>query len=142
MNTVKRFTPTGHARRVSYWLSSSAMVTPTCAELTAKNGALLGTNMSDVPELDRLIEEADTVRQNLYWESRDMFFRRTMGYATLTALMTLPLGVLFGVSGIWLSTVFFCLTIVPFFVISMAELLLSCFMDPPRRDPTKRYKRM
>lgn len=95
--------------------------------------------MSDVPELDRLLDEHENVKRNMYWESRDMFFRRTMGYMTLSVLLMLPLGLLFGVSGVVLATVLFCLTVVPFLLISLAELMLSCFMDPPRRDRTKRY---
>lgn len=98
--------------------------------------------MSDVPELDRLLDEHENVKRNMYWESRDRFFRRTMGYATIAALLTIPCGLLLGASGVWISTVFFCLSIVPFLLISLAELLLACFMDPPRRDLTKRYKRL
>ena len=98
--------------------------------------------MSDVPELDRLLDEHENVKSNMYWENRDMFFRRTMGYMTLSALLMLPLGLLFGVSGVVLATVFFCLTVAPFLLISLAELMVFCFMDPPRRDRTKRYKRM
>lgn len=39
--------------------------------------------MSDVPELDRLIEEAENLRTNMKWRKRDRFFKLTLFFFSL-----------------------------------------------------------
>lgn len=98
--------------------------------------------MSDVPELDRLIEEVDIVRRNTEWDRHDRFFRRSMG-SVLVSMLSIPvLALLFGQVGVVISMVLVLLSSLPVLVTTIYVLLGACFIDPPRRDPTKRYKRM
>lgn len=98
--------------------------------------------MSDIPELDRLIDEAENVKRNNEWDRMDRFFRRSLGYFMLSALSMLPLSLVFGKTGAAMGAVCAVLSAVPLLCVACYTLLHDCFTDPPRRDPTKRYKRM
>lgn len=96
--------------------------------------------MSDVPELDRLLEEAELVRRNLQWERTDRFMRVSLGCVVVCALLTIPLGVLFGKIGIAAGLVAVLFSAAPIFGAAVYMILRECFAAPPKRDPTKRYK--
>jgi len=96
--------------------------------------------MSDIPELDRLIEEAELVRRNVQWERTDRFMRRTLGCVVVCALLTIPLGVVFGPTGVAAGLIAVLMTTAPIFVAAIYAILRECFSDPPRKDPTKRYR--
>jgi len=96
--------------------------------------------MSDVPELDRLLEEAELVRRNVQWERTDRFMRRTLGCVVVCALLTIPLGVIFGRTGVAVGVVAVLMTTAPILAAAVYMIIRECFNDPPRKDPTKRYK--
>lgn len=98
--------------------------------------------MSEIPELDRLIEEADNVRHNTAWDWQDRLFRRSMGCAFISLLSLPVLAMLFGKSGAVVSMVALLLSIAPVFALGAYVVLHECFTDPQPRDPTKRYKHM
>lgn len=83
--------------------------------------------MSDVPELDRIIEDHKIFKSNMEWERSE---RMTLaGFRVMIAIVpTIMLVMLLGAAGLlilpplWLS----CLRLIP---------------DPPRRDPFVRYNR-
>lgn len=95
--------------------------------------------MSDVPELDKLLEEAENVRRNKKWARNDRLFRHTIGYMLLSVLLIFPAGLLFGPLGAVVIAMCFILSILPALCLSVYDLLSDCFTDPPPRDPTKRY---
>lgn len=95
--------------------------------------------MSDVPELDRLIEEADNVRRNTRWETRDRIFRHSLGYLMLCVLLIIPSALLLGPFGVYIIATCAVVSLCPAFCLAVSELLKECFTDPPPRDPTKRY---
>lgn len=98
--------------------------------------------MSEIPELDRLLEEAENVRFNTQWDRTDRFMRRTLGCFILSMLLTLVLGGLFGKSGVAFGLGCALLSVMPVLWFALYVLLRGCFTDPPPRDPTKRYKYM
>lgn len=95
--------------------------------------------MSEIPELDRLIAEADNVRFNTAWDRMDRFMRRTLGCFMLSMLLMLVLGGLFGKTGAAIGAVCVVLSVMPALCVVFYILMRDCFTDPPRRDPTKRY---
>lgn len=95
--------------------------------------------MSDIPELDQLLAEADIVRRNREWERMDRLFRRTAGYFLLSCLLILPCGILFGKIGAVVAAGCAVLSVTPVFIIAVGVLLHACFKDPPQRDMTRRY---
>jgi len=97
--------------------------------------------MSDVPELDRLLDEANSVKRNMAWERQDRFFRRTMGCMFLSLLSLPVLFALFGKNGVVISMACVLLSALPVLVLSIYVVLVDCFTDPPPRDATKRYNR-
>lgn len=98
--------------------------------------------MSEIPELDRLIEEADNVRHNTAWDWHDRLFRRSMGCAFISLLLLPVLAALFGKSGAVISMVALLLSITPVLALGVYGVLHECFTDPRPKDPTKRYKHM
>jgi hypothetical protein len=95
--------------------------------------------MSDVPELDRLLDERANVKKNKQWEWRDRLHRRAFGCMLLCVLTFFPLVFLFGDVGAFIcgGVMLFCLA--PILAAAVFEVLAECFKDPPPRDPTKRY---
>lgn len=84
--------------------------------------------MSDIPELDRLIEEHENYRRNVWWNRQDAMFYAMCRFQ-IAALISLPLALIIGPIG---------LAVIPF-VWSWAR---SAFPSPPPRDPFRRYKAM
>lgn len=95
--------------------------------------------MSDVPELDRLLEEEANIRRNRAWDKRDRFFNLTLACMILSVLICLPASLLLGEIGIFISTALFFAAILPALAGAAFELLNALLTPPPRRDPTKRY---
>jgi hypothetical protein len=84
--------------------------------------------MSDVPELDELIEEHQVFRTNMQWRRREILwvalFR--LHITVLAALCLLLAFGLWGLAGVPLAWCWACKT----------------FQPPPPRDPFRRYKVM
>lgn len=95
--------------------------------------------MSDIPELDRLIEESENVRRNKMWDLQDRIIRRTLGYFMLSLLLIIPLSILFGKYGAVAAIMSALVSTTPLLFWAIYILLHGCFIDPPPRDPTKRY---
>lgn len=98
--------------------------------------------MSDVPELDRLIDEANNVKRNTAWEWQTWLFRRSMGCAFISMLALPVLGLTLGPIGAKIAIVGLLLSVSPVLLLGVYAVLEECFTDPPRRDPTRRYKQM
>lgn len=83
--------------------------------------------MSDVPELDRLIEEHEVFRHNIRWEANERFQMLLCRIGLLAA---------FALIGIALAgpAVLLCIPLV-------WRGLWALIPDPPRRDPFRRYMR-
>lgn len=96
-------------------------------------------NMSDVPELDDLLEEAERRKISVAWERQDRFFRRWMGCAFISLLSIPVLGTLFGKTGVAAALLAVLISTLPILILGVYFVLHACFTDPPRRDHTKRY---
>lgn len=84
--------------------------------------------MSDVPELDKLLDEHHIFKTNISWERAErlqLFILRVVLAVCVTVFAVLAIG--------WLGVVLF-----PF----VFKSLTLMFPDPPRKDPFVRYKRM
>lgn len=95
--------------------------------------------MSDVPELDRLLDEAENVKRNLQWARQDRLFRRTLGLFIIGVLAIVPLVIVFGEIGAVIAASWIVISSLPILGLGLHTILRGCFTDPPRRDPTKRY---
>lgn len=84
--------------------------------------------MSDVPELDKLLEEHAVFKFNTAWDRRERRFLMALRIALAASLIAV-----FCLLGGWLG-----LTLVPVIWPIMKHLI----PDPPYRDPFKRYKYM
>lgn len=101
--------------------------------------------MSAIPELDRLIDEAENIKRNNEWARIDRFFRRSMGCAFISMLVMPVLGILFdkiGVAVALMALIGLLVFVLPVLALGVYTVLHECFTDPPPRDPTKRYKHM
>lgn len=96
--------------------------------------------MSDVPELDTLLEEAETVRNNRRWSRGERLWRLTVGCAVLSFLLSLPLMFLFGDVGALIGTVLLCGSLLPTLVRGVFDFLVWAFQPPKPYDYTKRYQ--
>ena len=84
--------------------------------------------MSDVPELDKLLDEHHIFKTNISWERAErlqLFILRVVLAVCVTVFAVLAIG--------WLGVGLF-----PF----VFKSLTLMFPDPPRKDPFVRYKRM
>lgn len=98
--------------------------------------------MSDVPELDRLIDEHELAKRNADWDRHDAFCRRLTGYMMLVVLVMLPAALVFGLYGIYFCALVFVSVVVAFLGYALVDLLKDMFTPAPPRDPTRRYKHM
>ena len=84
--------------------------------------------MSDIPELDRLIDEHANYKRNMAWnrnEEASILFMRLL----ITAMVSLAIMAFVGVSGLVAAPVLWDFTEI-------------AFPKPQRRDPFKRYRAM
>ena len=84
--------------------------------------------MSDVPELDRLIEEHETLRTNMRWNQRDAMFTALLRLQ-ITALVSFCLWAVLGFAG---------LAGVPV----VWRWVCKELQPPAPRDPFRRYRAM
>lgn len=84
--------------------------------------------MSDVPELDRLLDEHANYRRNMAWNRQEAAFILTMRLG-VTVLLTAALVGIVGISGAIAAAV----------VWDFTEIAMP---KPQRRDPFKRYRAM
>jgi hypothetical protein len=85
--------------------------------------------MSDVPELDKLLDDHHIFKQNIAWERSE---RRWMFSVRL--ILAGAIAAVFSVFSHWA----FGLALFPF----VLKSFFLAFPDPPRKDPFVRYKRM
>jgi hypothetical protein len=84
--------------------------------------------MSDVPELDRLLDEHETYRRNMAWNRQEAFFVMT--------LRTLAAGIASVV--LYAAIGFAAVALFP----ALYDLAEWALPKPQRRDPFKRYRSM
>jgi len=84
--------------------------------------------MSDVPELDRLLDEHENYRRNMAWDRKEAAFV-VVSRLGLTVLLSAGLVAIDGIYGV--------LVIPMLWVVSG-----MVFPKPQRRDPFKRYRSM
>ncbi|NDD52363.1 hypothetical protein EBZ39_00525 [bacterium] len=93
--------------------------------------------MSDVPELDKLLDEHHIFKTNISWERAErlqLFILRVVLQLFILRVVLAVCVTVFAVLAIgWLGVVLF-----PF----VFKSLTLMFPDPPRKDPFVRYKRM
>lgn len=100
-------------------------------------------NMSDIPELDRLIEENENFRCNIKWRRRDRSFKIFM----LLMILLFPIYFfnifVFGVEvASILMVVYFILSLLPFVCECFFDIIEDVLKDDWKsRDMTKRYMR-
>mgnify|MGYP003338226958 CR=1 FL=1 len=95
--------------------------------------------MSDVPELDRLIDEAENIRINRAWHKRERIFNLTLAGLLLIMLLTVPLLLTLGeIGAIVIAGLFSALTI-PILAGAAFSLMYELLTPPSSRDMTKRY---
>lgn len=95
--------------------------------------------MSDVPELDRLLDEAENVRRNRQCDRREQRARLMLICMIFDMLVLLPMIWLLGETGIVLWLALFCVSLLPVLVGHVFEFLIWLLTPPKPRDPTKRY---
>lgn len=84
--------------------------------------------MSDIPELDELLEQHEIFRENMRWEQQEKF--QTLGFRLqICAMVTLIAILMIGIIG---------LLAVPF----AWNFAVYVVPKPVRRDPFVRYRRM
>jgi hypothetical protein len=83
--------------------------------------------MSDVPELDRLLEEHDIFKLNVAWDRRERLFLMIIRIFILV-FSTFMMCLLFGCLGI--------------FTLFLAKFMWIIVPNPPFKDPFKRYNYM
>jgi hypothetical protein len=99
--------------------------------------------VSDVPELDKIIEESENVRRNKKWQRRDKAFKLTM----LCLLLMIPIfligTVLFGAEfAAIITTGLLIFTLLPMAVEATFEIINDLLKDDwEGKDMTKRYNR-
>ena len=99
--------------------------------------------MSDIPELDRLIEESENIRRNQNWRRQDRFFKLSMLFiifSFLSFILTIPV---FGpeVAAVIL-VVFFIGCLMPLLYMAFRDVFFELLKDDwEGRDMTKRYMR-
>lgn len=96
--------------------------------------------MSDVPELDRLIAEADNVAKNRAIDRQDNLFSVLIFISFMSMLCVIPLTFAFGVIGLIISLCLFLLGLLPALAAVVFDIAVE-LLSPPKRDPTKRYIR-
>jgi hypothetical protein len=82
--------------------------------------------MSDVPELDRLIEEHEIFRRNMQWEARERARAGISRVAIQAAIVSLA-----------------AIVVGPLAVLCIPltwKWIKSAVPDPPRRDPFRKYR--
>ncbi len=84
--------------------------------------------MSDVPELDRLIEDHEVFRANMRWNQRDAMFTALIRLQIIGLVALFACG-FFGIAG---------LAALPF----AWQWVCKEFQPPPPRDPFRRYRVM
>jgi hypothetical protein len=82
--------------------------------------------VSDVPELDRLIEEHETFRTNMRWNQRDAIFTALLRLQIIGLVAVFVCG-FFGVAG---------MTVLPF----VWQWVCKELQPPQPRDPFRRYR--
>lgn len=99
--------------------------------------------MSDVPELDRIIEESENVRRNKKWQKRDRAFKLTMLCLFLMIPILLISTVLFGAEfAAIITTGLLMFALVPMAVEITFEIITDLLKDDwEGKDMTKRYNR-
>lgn len=99
--------------------------------------------MSDVPELDRMIEESENVRRNMKWRRRDRLFKLSF----LLQFLSFPLFFLsvfvFGVNiASFILLCYFCLSLLPLLFEAFGDIMQNFLKDDWEGvDMTKRYQR-
>jgi hypothetical protein len=84
--------------------------------------------MSDVPELDRLLDEHETYRRNMAWNRQEAVFVLAMRLG-VTVLLTVVIMGIVGISGAIAAPI----------VWDFTEMAMP---KPQKRDPFKRYRPM
>jgi hypothetical protein len=84
--------------------------------------------VSDVPELDRLIEQHKVFQYNIRWEAHERTRTRLLRLLALTMIVSVPT-MLVGPAALLIAPVAW-------------KWLRSAIPDPPRRDPFRRYRVM
>jgi hypothetical protein len=92
--------------------------------------------MSDVPELDKLIEEHENVKRNLRFLHRDRMFKRHMLSMITIVILTIPLLLILRDLGAIIISVWFGVSIIDMFYNMILDLLKE---KEPKIDLTKRY---
>lgn len=95
--------------------------------------------MSDIPQLDRMIEESERVRQNQKWDRQERLAKIACGAVVIVLFALAPLVLLLGDFGVCLSLCLLAASLLPILVGHVFELVTWVLTPPRPRDPTKRY---
>jgi len=97
--------------------------------------------VSEIPELDRLIEESEIVRSNIKTRKRDMMFKTSMLRLILIFPLFFVLCLVFGPSlGIQVTCAYFFIILIPPLLEAYNDLVGGLLKDDwEGRDMTKRY---
>lgn len=99
--------------------------------------------MSDIPELDRLIEESENFRRNKKWRRQDRIFKLSILFGIFSFVLFFFSIFVFGpeIASIIL-TCFFVASIVPVLCEALIGIIHDLLKDDwEGRDMTKRYQR-
>lgn len=80
----------------------------------------------ELDSIDRIIQEHRIEKAKFFQRKRDKLFRRTFGFMTISLLCVFS-GLFFGkIAAVFGCILFFC-SIIPAFLISLAEIFVFCF---------------